>query len=253
MNVFLTTVAGLSSRFSASLGREVLKCIYYETDPQKTLLYRQLKMAAAYDCLAVVGGYRFEELCRYVECQIAGDIRKKVLLVNNRDYARYGSGWSLLRGLSAVRDLNPQEILFAEGDLAFGWSDFQRIIQTSKDVITFTQGPVHACTSVAVYLDADGCPHYLYDVQHGLLQVEEPFRSIFNSGQIWKFADPALLYTVMDKLPESIQQKTNLELINAYFAERGKDVVSFIPITEWVNCNTVSEFETVKWEENYGD
>ncbi len=253
MRVFLTTVAGLSSRFSDSLGQEAIKCIYYEADPKKTLLFNQLQIAKEYDRLVIVGGYRFTELCRYLEHNIDSSIKQKILLVHNEDYARYGSGWSFLKGIRAVQMFAPEEILFAEGDLAFGRGDFQKIAEAKGDVITFTLGPINASTSVAAYLSADGRPHFLYDVQHGLIQVEEPFISIFNSGQVWKFADPALLYSLADELPESLHQRTNLEIINAYFSKSNKDALSLINFAEWVNCNTISEFKTVKWEEQYGD
>lgn len=253
MKVFLTTVAGLSSRFSASLGREVLKCIYYETDPKKTLLFHQLQIAEEYDRLVVVGGYRFTELCEYLEHNIDSSIKQKLLLIHNEDYARYGSGWSFLKGIRAVQCFAPEEILFAEGDLAFGRGDFQKIAQAQGDVITFTQGPIDAHTSVVAYLSADGRPHYLYDVQHRLIQVEEPFISIFNSGQVWKFSDTTLLYTLADELPKLIHQRTNLEIINAYFSKSNRNALSLINFAEWVNCNTIYEFRTVKWEEQHGN
>ncbi|MCI8856659.1 MAG: licC domain protein [Clostridiaceae bacterium] len=249
MRIFLTTVAGSSSRFSASLGREALKCIYYETDPQKTLLFRQLQMAGAYDRLVVVGGYRFEELAGYLERYLSGDIKQKLLLVHNEEYAEYGSGWSFLKGIRAVQALGPEEILFAEGDLAFGQEDFCRIEAAPGDVVTFTQGPIDARTSVAGYLSPDGRVHYLYDVRHGVLRVEEPFVRMFNSGQIWKFSNPKLLYAVADSLPEQVHQRTNLEMINAYFAGSSTGFPTLAGMGEWINCNTVSEFRAVHWEE----
>lgn len=249
MKIFLTTVAGLSSRFSASLGREVLKCIYYETVPQRTLLFRQLQMAKEFDRLVVVGGYQFTELYRYLEYYADSNVKKRLLLVNNEDYDRYGSGWSLLEGIKAVRMLEPEYIVLAEGDLAFAENDFQKIVSASGDVITFTREIIDARTSVVAYLSADGRPHYLYDEQHDLLRIEKPFVRIFNSGQVWKFADPELLYSVADSLPDSVHQRTNLEVINAYFSKSRINTLSLIGIEEWVNCNTISAFKTIRWEE----
>lgn len=44
MRILLVTVAGLSSRFSQSVGYPCLKCLYHEGESTRTLLYRLTHM-----------------------------------------------------------------------------------------------------------------------------------------------------------------------------------------------------------------
>ena len=57
MRIFLTTVAGSATRFSESIGKPTVKCIYNREDPAKTLLNHMLTQASDYDFFVVVGGF----------------------------------------------------------------------------------------------------------------------------------------------------------------------------------------------------
>ena len=120
MRVFLTTVAGSATRFSESVGKPTVKCIYNREDPKKTLLNHMLTQASDYDCFVVVGGFFISELKAYINDILSEEFRSKILLVNNEQYAEFGSGWSLYLGIKAVIDKygsSFDELLFAEGDL----------------------------------------------------------------------------------------------------------------------------------------
>ena len=99
MRVFLTTVAGSATRFSESIGKPTVKCIYNREDPTKTLLNHMLTQASDYDLFVVVGGFLIEELEEYINTNLPSEFGEKVMLVNNEQYAEYGSGWSLYLGL----------------------------------------------------------------------------------------------------------------------------------------------------------
>ena len=49
MRVFLTTVAGSATRFSESIGKPTVKCIYNREDPAKTLLNHMLNNVYIYN------------------------------------------------------------------------------------------------------------------------------------------------------------------------------------------------------------
>ena len=66
MRVFLTTVAGSATRFSESIGKPTVKCIYNREDPAKTLLNHMLTQAGSYDLFVVVGGFLINELEDYI-------------------------------------------------------------------------------------------------------------------------------------------------------------------------------------------
>ena len=57
MRIFLTTVAGSATRFSESVGKPTVKCIFNREDPKKTLLNHMLTQAKDYDVYVIVGGY----------------------------------------------------------------------------------------------------------------------------------------------------------------------------------------------------
>ena len=49
MKILVITVAGSSTRFSKSIGKDCLKCIYTESDVKDTLLHRLLSINKGYD------------------------------------------------------------------------------------------------------------------------------------------------------------------------------------------------------------
>jgi len=251
MRAFITTVAGMSTRFSKDLPEAALKCIFYYEKPQNTLLYHMLITAQEYDKLVIVGGFQFNNLQKYINDFIPVSLKEKIMLVENPEYAHYGSGWSLYMGLKALQqtDYIYDEILFAEGDLYVDKESFQSILVSEKDVMTAIYEPIQADKAVAFYFDLAGIPHYIYDTSHGSLNINEPFVSIYNSGQIWKFCNIPLFFSLSEEIGEENHKGTNLTLINTYLAAISKMGVfaEIIYLTKWINCNTISDFNKVKF------
>ena len=247
MRIFLTTVAGSATRFSESVGKPTVKCIYNREDPKKTLLNHMLTQAKDYDLFVVVGGFLISELEDYINNVLSDEFRSKVLLVDNKFYKEYGSGWSLYLGIKAVIEkygTDFDELLFAEGDLFVDDESFKAVSDSSDSVITINSEAIRAKKAVALYYDLNEVPHYIYDTSHGSLAINEPFTAIYNSGQIWKFTDSELLSRVTNDIPEEGHQGTNLVLINEYFqtlAKNGKNI-NVIPMNTWINCNTINDF-----------
>lgn len=247
MRVFLTTVAGSATRFSESVGKPTVKCIYNREDPNKTLLNHMLTQAKDYDVFVVVGGFRISDLEDYINKVLSEEFRNKILLVNNEQYAEYGSGWSLYLGVKAVFDkygTSFSELLFAEGDLFVDDSSFDAVAGSLSSVITINSEPIRAKKAVALYYDLNEVPHYIYDTSHGQLSINEPFTAVYNSGQIWKFTDIELLNKLMNEMDVKCHEGTNLVLINEYFqslAKSGKNI-DVIPLNTWINCNTINDF-----------
>lgn len=247
MRVFLTTVAGSATRFSESVGKPTVKCIFNREDPEKTLLNHMFTQASGYDVFVVVGGFLISELEEYINTVLPEEFRNKVILVNNEKYKEFGSGWSLYLGVKAVIERfgsDFDELLFAEGDLFVDDDSFNAVANTKESVITINNEAIKANKAVALYYDLDNVPHYIYDTAHGQLVINEPFSAIYNSGQIWKFSDSELLCRVMNDLAESKHEGTNLVLINEYFqrlARNGKNI-DVIPMSTWINCNTINDF-----------
>ena len=62
MKILIVTVAGMSTRFSKSVGKEVIKCLYNESDFSDSLISRLINQPCEYDRYIIVGGYRYNEL-----------------------------------------------------------------------------------------------------------------------------------------------------------------------------------------------
>ena len=247
MRVFLTTVAGSATRFSESIGKPTVKCIYNREDPAKTLLNHMLTQASDYDLFVVVGGFLINELEDYINTNLPSEFSEKVMLVNNEQYAEYGSGWSLYLGLDAALKIYGKditEVLFAEGDLFVDDESFSNVAGTKNSVITINSEAIKANKAVALYYDLENVPHYIYDTAHGQLKIDEPFTAVYNSGQIWKFTDIGLLSDlVLNGDPERFTG-TNLVLINEYFQKLAKngETIDIISMKTWINCNTINDF-----------
>lgn len=239
MKVLIVTVAGLSSRFGQSLGYSCLKCLYHGQDNKNSMLYRLVNMYD-FDRYIIVGGYQYEELVKAIEEDL-GEKRDKILLVENTKYAEYGSGYSLYLGLKEALKLEFSEIVFAEGDLLVDCKTFKEVCEASTDILTVNRDPILANKAVACYSDMNNKIHYIYDTNHTYLEIGEPFTAIYNSGQIWKFAQPELLRKVTTSISEEAWKGTNLVLIQSYFGEsEDTEVITF---KKWVNCNTVQDYE----------
>lgn len=246
MRALIITVAGTSSRFSKSIGEETLKCIYSEGDAKNTLLYRIIEKAAnCVDAIFVVGGFKNEELSAYIEQNFDEPIKEKIIQVYNPNYEDKGSGWSLHLAVEAIKDhleSMPENIIFAEGDLFIDDETFEKILLSDNDVITSNTNVIDASKSVAFYCDKELRPHYIYDVSHGLIEIKEPFKRIYNSGQVWGFSNPEKLFYINDEMDKEIHAGTNLELVNRYFSSQDINSLCLFEFDTWINCNTVEDY-----------
>lgn len=246
MKSFIITVAGMSSRFNKDMKENVLKCLYYEDTPAKSLI--NLQVHRAYDLvdeIVVVGGYKYEELEKFIHNEMK-DVNHKMKLVYNDHYHDYGSGYSLLKGIEVVSE-QADEITFIEGDLFFDTESAERIITSPKDVISVNYEPILSDKAVALYFDAKNYPHYIYDTSHACLEIHEPFTAIYNSGQMWKFMNPSRLREICQILTPEQKQGTNLEIIQKYFETYTSTQLDIVRISLWFNCNTVADYhEAIK-------
>ena len=64
MKALIVTVAGMSARFSRSAGEQIIKCLYHTNSMKESLLYTLLDDSSDIDYFIIVGGYRYEELCK---------------------------------------------------------------------------------------------------------------------------------------------------------------------------------------------
>lgn len=242
MNALIVTVAGLSSRFSKSIGKETLKCIFNKGNVESTLLVSLVRRFPSFDYYVFVGGYKYDELHDFVTKNMDG-IMDKVILVNNSDYMSKGSGFSLFLGLKALEDKDIDSIIFAEGDLFIDRESLHAVYQAESDVITVNGDQIDSEKSVVAYTDASDQLHYLYDLNHSLLEIREPFKKIYNSGQVWKFIHVDRLFSITDGLTEIEKSGTNLVIIQKYFGVLQKGEYKVIKCNEWINCNTIQDYE----------
>ncbi len=242
MKALIVTVAGLSSRFSKSVGKETLKCIYYKNDPTECLLYRLLHLDSSFDSIIIVGGYKQDELAPAVT-ELFPDLAEKISLVFNPHFSDFGSGFSLKVGLEKAMELGADEIVFAEGDLFLDKYSFRKICTSSRSVLTSSPEDILASKAVAYYFDVNYHVHYIYDTAHSALEINEPFLAIYNSGQVWKFTGRERIQTAFDNVPEKDWEGTNLVYISSYFGGLSKDDYEVIRFSTWINCNTVEDFD----------
>ena len=231
----------MSSRFNKDTKEDVLKCLYYEDSPAKSLLSIQVhKCFDLVDEIVVVGGYKYEDLETFIRKEMK-DVNHKMKLVYNDHYHDYGSGYSLLKGIEVVSD-KTDEIIFIEGDLFFDSGSVKSIISSPKDVISVNNEPILSNKAVALYFDANDFPHYIYDTSHSCLEIKEPFTAIFNSSQMWKFMNPQRVREVCQFLTPEQEQGTNLEIIQKYFGAFKMSQLDIVRVSLWFNCNTISDY-----------
>lgn len=249
MKILLITVAGTASRFSTSIGYECLKCIYYKDSITTSLLYRILHQDVKFDKYIIVGGFMFEALKDIIN-RCFSDLSSDITLIENQMYREYGSGYSLYLGLQEAVKSDFDELVFAEGDLYVDKGSFQKVYSANKNVITCIKENIDACKSVAFYFDLDRRIHYIYDTQHQAFFIKEPFTSIFNSGQIWKFSERNRLTDIILRMDETEMHGTNLVIIQKYFTGLPEDNYTLIQLDKWVNCNTIQDFEKISELDN---
>jgi CTP:phosphocholine cytidylyltransferase-like protein len=240
MKYLIITVAGTATRFNRDTKEETLKCLYYTDEPQYALLAQLLKNCGEYDKYILVGGYLYEKLGRFVKNELSG-YGKKIELVYNEHFKDYGSGYSLYKGIEAIKEAG--DVTFVEGDLFFM---ARQVYNSPKSVITINREPIYSNKAVALYINVDGKPRYLYDTNHQTLTVSEPFKAIFNSGQMWKFSSSERLLKTVDSLTKEQLQGTNLEIIQAYFSDMNSEEYDVVTFTDWFNCNTVADYDIVR-------
>lgn len=100
--------------------------------------------------------------------------------------------------------------------------------------------------AVAFYYNIDHKIRYIYDTGHKALEIKEPFLAVYNSGQIWKFSEVNKVKEVFERLASSAWEGTNLVFIEEYFNYVAKDNIAVIKLNNWINCNTVNDFNKVK-------
>ena len=238
MKYLIITVAGTATRFNRDTKEETLKCLYYTDEPQYALLAQLLKNCGEYDKYIL-----YEKLGRFVKNELSG-YGKKIELVYNEHFKDYGSGYSLYKGIEAIKEAG--DVTFVEGDLFFMATDFRQVYNSPKSVITINREPIYSNKAVALYINVDGKPRYLYDTNHQTLTVSEPFKAIFNSGQMWKFSSSERLLKTVDSLTKEQLQGTNLEIIQAYFSDMNSEEYDVVTFTDWFNCNTVADYDIVR-------
>lgn len=244
MKVLIVTVAGVSSRFSQSIGEPTIKCLYHKNSIKECLLYTLLQQSEDFDKYIIVGGYRYGELKFVLENSFI-DFLDKIILVENDHYEDYGSGYSLFIGLKKAIDIKADEIVFAEGDLFLDKEDYSSVCKSKKNVITVNNEHILANKAVALYQDENEIVHYIYDTGHKSLIITEPFIAIYNSGQVWKFSNEVIINEVFSQMKDEDWQGTNLVFVEKYFQCVGKDDIEYIAFRKWINCNTVSDFNKI--------
>ena len=238
----IITVAGQSSRFRKTLGRDVLKAIYSEEN-NLSILDNLLDYADKhFEDIIIVGGYRYKELESFIDKNYKD---KKITLVNNTLF-EHGSNVSLIDGIKAL-DKDYDEVVFAEGDLVIDRASFDGIVESRGDTITGTTLPIEAKKSVVYYVNEEDKIVYKYDTEHKLLRIDEGFKSISNSGQIWKFCDIEILKEIANSFGEEGLNLTNLATIEPYFNKITKPINHY-QIKKWFNCNTIEDYrEAIKY------
>lgn len=236
----IITAAGTSSRFSSSVGYEVLKCVYCEAPRDKTILGDLLDMSQGlYDSVIVVGGYRYSDIEAFLEAR--NDLTTR--LVMNEHYRDWGSNYSLFLGLvEALRSVYCEEIVFAEGDLVVDRNSFERIALSQTNVVSYTSESIQAEKSVAFYQSLKGEIKYIYDTQHRSLAIDEPFTMIANSAQVWKFIRVERLREILSLQTEADFKDTNLNLVQRYFQTLSSAEYELIGFNKWYNCNTIDDY-----------
>lgn len=256
LKIVIIGVAGISSRFNKDVPEEdkILKCLYFEDKPQNTLIYRMLEKVGYADRIIVVGGYKYDDLVDYINNNVSKDLQNKIITVYNDHFSDLSSGYSLYLGIKEALDnfTDIDEVLFVEGDLDIDTESFNKVVYCDKNVLTFNHEPIYSNKAVVLYQNENDEYHYLFNSDHGLLSLDEPFKAIFNSGQTWKFTDMNLLKIANDNFYENLIEDTNLGIIQKYFdLVENNDKIEIIGLKHWVNCNTRDDYKLIKeyWEE----
>ena len=135
---------------------------------------------------------------------------------------------------------------FVEGDLFFMATDFRQVYNSPKSVITINREPIYSNKAVALYINVDGKPRYLYDTNQQTFTLPAPFNPIFNTRQMCNYPTTQSHKTTVDPLTKEQLQGTNLEIIQAYFSDMNSEEYDVVTFTDWFNCNTVADYDIVR-------
>lgn len=250
MKIAIITVAGISSRFNKDIPEDekILKCLYYNEKPEDTLIYHMLEKLEYADSIVIVGGYKFSDLTAYINEYIPRNLQEKIILVDNPHFHDLSSGYSLYLGIKEALDNfnNISEILFVEGDLDIDSESFLNVVKSNMNILTYNREPIYSNKAVVLYQNENDDYHYLFNSDHGMLALDESFKAIFNSGQVWKFLDVELLKKANDNFKENLIEDTNLGIIQKYFDLIDNNTIDVIGFNHWVNCNTRKDYEFIK-------
>lgn len=254
MKVAIITVAGISSRFNEEIENEnkCLKAIYSEGSVEDTLLYHILNKCIYADQIIIVGGYKFEDLRKYVDYRIEQALRQKIKLIFNKKYRELNSGYSLYLGLQKAFEYSDlEEVLFIEGDLDIDKKSFAKVVCAETSVLTYNYDPIYANKAVIFYKKADGNYRYSFNSSHGLLKIEDDFSALFNSGQCWKFRNVRALKESNMIFGDTDKSGTNLEIVQEYINRIKQNEIMILGLKRWTNCNTREDYKKIKiyWEE----
>lgn len=242
MKMVIVAVAGVSSRFNENESEPVLKGIYTTTNYQKTLLYSILRKCVGFDKVVLVGGYQYEELKSYITA-CSEDFPFQIQLAYNPRYQELGTGYTLKIGLEeCLKEKGCSEITLVEGDLFFDEESFERIKSSDKNIAAYTYKVICSNKAVIAYVNQQKELKYVFSTSHGAVQIAEPFLEIYNSGQIWKFADVTRVAHLMQEIPQEKWEGTNLNFVEAYFSGIEEKEREMVPVKIWENCNTRTDY-----------
>ena len=248
MTYAVITVAGVSARFNRDAEDPVLKCIYYSKNPRKTLLYSILKKCEGCKGVVIVGGYQFAELERYVDFYKM-DFSFDIKVVYNSYFKIYGSGYSLKIGLQeCLKQKRCTDILVIEGDLLFDQNGLKQMMVGKKNYLAINSDSIFSEKSVAVYINEREEIKYIYNTEHGLFYINEPFSVIYNSGQVWKFSERRQVEQIICSMAENEWYSTNLKFIEMYFNQVERSSIEIVRFQRWINCNTRTDYRKCEKE-----
>ena len=250
--IAIITTAGISSRFNEGIseGEHVLKAIYHEGNENNSLLYHMLLRLSDMDKIVLVAGYKEDDLRDYLKSALPEEMKSKISIVSNNHYKDWSSGYSLYLGIEKALELNPESIIFAEGDLDIDDETFKKVCDSEKSVITCNHEIINSKNAVIGYVNASNCYRYAFSTTHGLVSIDEDFGLLFNSGQIWKLTNMEHLRTANEMFTDYKESGTNLIIIRDYFDKEDFDNVQLIDFQYWMNCNTREDYQKIKnhWE-----
>ena len=253
MKVAIITIAGVSSRFNEGIpeNEKKHKAIYTEGSSDDTLLYHLLCKCSFADKIIVVGGNKYEDVQAYC-ASLPSDLSSKISLVYNPHFADLASGYSLYVGLKSLEPdaSSVSEVLFVEGDLDIDKASFDKVIESSSNVLTYSYEPIYANKAVVLYKDANDRFRYAFNSSHGLLTIDSPFSVILNSGQMWKFTDISALLSANSRFFTECPDETNLKIIQNYIDLCDPSSFELVGLSRWTNCNTREDYKKIKgyWE-----